>query len=66
MTAQELALVDRVEMPGLETAVRDPLGAHPEHMVPEHILMNSWKKLQVHVLRNLREPRLRTFSEVRV
>lgn len=41
-------------------------GAHPEHMVPEHILMNSWKKLQVHVLRNLREPRLRTFSEVRV
>ena len=44
MTAQELALVDRVEMPGLETAVRDPLGAHPEHMVPEHILMNSWKK----------------------
>ena len=32
---------------GLETAVRDPLGAHPEHMEPEHIPMNSWKRLQV-------------------
>ena len=47
MTAAELALVIRVEMLGLETAVRDPLGAHPEHMEPEHIPMNSWKRLQV-------------------
>ena len=36
--------MDRVEMPGLETAVMDPLGAHPEHMETERILMNSWKR----------------------
>ena len=47
MTAQELALVGRVEMPGLETAVRDPLGAHPERIIPEHIPMNSWKRSRV-------------------
>ena len=23
-------------------------GTHPEHMEPEHIPMNSWKRLQVH------------------
>ena len=33
--------------PGLETAVRDPLGAHPERIIPEHIPMNSWKRSRV-------------------
>ena len=32
---------------GLETAVKDPLGAHPERIIPEHIPMNSWKKSRV-------------------
>ncbi len=39
--------MDRVEMPGLGTAVMDPLEAHPELPIPELIPMNSWKKLQV-------------------
>ena len=47
-----LALEDRVEMPGLETAARDPLGVQPEHMVPEHILMNNLKKLRAQELKN--------------
>lgn len=64
-TAQELALVDRAEMPGLETAARDLLEMHPEHMEPEHILMNSWKKLQVHEPRSLKELHWRTSSGVR-
>ena len=53
------------EMPGLETAARDLLEMHPEHMEPEHILMNSWKKLQVHEPRSLKELHWRTSSGVR-
>ena len=65
MTAQELALVHRVEMPGMEMVETDPLVAHPEHMEPEHIPMNNWKRLQVHERKSRKEQLLQISSEVR-
>ena len=57
--------MDRVEMPGLGTAVGNPLEAHPELPIPELIPMNSWKKLQVPGQASRNVQLLQAFSVVR-
>ena len=57
--------MDRVEMPGLGTAVRDPLEVQPELPIPELIPMNSWKKLQVPGQASRNVQLLQAFSVVR-
>ena len=53
------------EMPGMEMVETDPLVAHPEHMKPEHIPMNNWKRLQVRERKSRKEQLLQISSEVR-
>ena len=49
----------------VEAAARELPGAQPEHKEPEHIPMNSWKKLQAHVWNEASERPLQTSFEVR-
>ena len=52
-------------MPGLGTAVGNPLEAHPELPIPELIPMNSWKKVQVPGQASRNVQLLQAFSVVR-